>query len=649
MPNNGTPVGSPTYTSCPARGSFPTTALTLNGTSQCVTIPNTIGQMPSSGNPLTVEFWALTSSDAGAGQMIAFAAVPATGQQYNLDWISGSSEIAFQYPAGGTASVHSGLNFDSAWHHYAMVMPGDGTFLLYVDGVAGSAGSQTVAAGVGGTVAIGAYAGSVLWFKGQIQQVAIWSTERYTTGFTPLTSPYIGTEPGLTALYPLSANANDITPDPPAALTGTPVVVSHSNSAILYSPGNWDGGVTNCIGAYFRIKYAGSAASLVTFNLSGQTAGAGLAPNGAFAYRAVGVTGWQKYPIAATVPIAIPTQGAGVYQELEFIYLVNGLAGNQWTLTDRLSLTSISFDQGATVETPTPRTSTILFYKDSTGLGAYTIGASADAFLDYDATFSVPYLLNAGCNAEVGIVAFSGQGVVNTVDFPYTLPNTYNKQSNAGSARPLTGYNLVVWGLGQNDFSYDTNFGTYQTTMIEAFQSASPSTKHLVLSDYRDQTVTGEHTSATNTGSTWLDGLYNLVVLTGTPGTDTWDGYHPNAYASASLLYPPISTAVNELLVTTPPTDTPTITFSYASSSLLVTPLAASVGGETVNLALSAYGTPLTLSSGHYTDTTAFGQPIPTYYAWYSNAYGNGPLTSASPFSGGVGGAGLSQTLGMEL
>ncbi|MBB5714767.1 LamG-like jellyroll fold domain-containing protein [Sphingomonas aerophila] len=125
----------------------------------------------------------------------------ATGATVYINSSSGS--------AAGTNPVVS----DGARHHVALVMTPTGV-TLYLDGaqVGSSAtafwqGAATDKFGVGNFNSTDT---TFLW-TGTLDEVAVWSTAKYSAAFTPPTTPYVGSETGLIGLYHLDGTGNAAT------------------------------------------------------------------------------------------------------------------------------------------------------------------------------------------------------------------------------------------------------------------------------------------------------------------------------------------------------------------------------------------------------------------------------------------------------
>ncbi|WP_031394160.1 LamG-like jellyroll fold domain-containing protein [Sphingomonas sp. STIS6.2] len=115
----------------------------------------------------------------------------------------------------GTSPTGDGTNpiiTDGARHHVALVVtPSGGS--LYVDGILIGTSATAPSTTVGNSVFnLGAYQNNASFvFPGSIDEFAVWTVAKYTAAFTPRTSPLVGNEAGLSALYHLDGDMNAAT------------------------------------------------------------------------------------------------------------------------------------------------------------------------------------------------------------------------------------------------------------------------------------------------------------------------------------------------------------------------------------------------------------------------------------------------------
>jgi alpha-beta hydrolase superfamily lysophospholipase len=226
--NNGTLVGSPPFAASSGISSTNNAAnfgqcVTFNGSGQYITMPGST--FAFTGGVGTFECRVRTTTTTGTTVFAGYTATNATIGSWWVGNVSGVCKASIQGFSSaatfGTASIS-----DGAWHHVALVMTSGTSATLYVDGVA--AGTQT------GTYTVGT---ATFWstlgalqisgsstpnysfaFAGSVDEAAMWTTAKYTSSFTPPTSPYANSTANLTALYHLDGNANDSTTLPASTL-----------------------------------------------------------------------------------------------------------------------------------------------------------------------------------------------------------------------------------------------------------------------------------------------------------------------------------------------------------------------------------------------------------------------------------------------
>lgn len=171
------------------------------------------------GGTWTLEGWVKDSARGAVN--VAFGAV-------DTFWIGcdASNNATARYGSGGTeVALNSSTNImDGNWHHLALVLAADGG-QLFVDGVS-VATSATTMAGAGASysnnLGVRIFPGTAYAWQGEVDEVAIWSTERYTAGFTP-TGPIADGTADLVSLWHLNnngADTADVTPATEITLSG---------------------------------------------------------------------------------------------------------------------------------------------------------------------------------------------------------------------------------------------------------------------------------------------------------------------------------------------------------------------------------------------------------------------------------------------
>jgi hypothetical protein len=125
-----------------------------------------------------------------------------------------ASGFATLKDCGGTVHTSAVTIDDGAWHHLALVSTPTGQ-TLFVDGVSATTSSQVQQQGTTSFQCFGiGFNGNVAApgapVAAEIDEVVIWNTSQYTTTFTPPTSPYLGTEAGLVAVWHMDSNGNGV-------------------------------------------------------------------------------------------------------------------------------------------------------------------------------------------------------------------------------------------------------------------------------------------------------------------------------------------------------------------------------------------------------------------------------------------------------
>jgi len=159
----------------------------------------------------TVECWVKISAQTAIKVCLGEASVYWMG-------IDASNKAIAKYGSGGTeVGVTTTTTIgDNNWHHLELNVNTSTGAKFFVDGtLAGSSATTPASAGVNfssGAVTIVRenFAGSSTYnFPGEIDEIAVWSVARHSSGFTAPTSAYAGTESGLVALWHLDNNGND--------------------------------------------------------------------------------------------------------------------------------------------------------------------------------------------------------------------------------------------------------------------------------------------------------------------------------------------------------------------------------------------------------------------------------------------------------
>ena len=156
-------------------------------------LPTSVVATDTSTRPFTVEFW-YSTTDGGFDVIIGQGAGGNAGWYFSLD----GGRVKTQ---GGAASDQTQFN-DGQPHHIACVLSGN-TSTFFVDGVQRASAASTYGAS---TVDLFRFMQGAYGAVGTVDELAVFSGARYTNTFTPPTSPYIGSEANLLALYHLDGD-----------------------------------------------------------------------------------------------------------------------------------------------------------------------------------------------------------------------------------------------------------------------------------------------------------------------------------------------------------------------------------------------------------------------------------------------------------
>jgi hypothetical protein len=299
MPNNGTLVGSPTF----ATGKF-ANAISLNGTTQYVTLPNGGPQEFAAGTNWTIEGWFNASSTPHAYNIICASTNGSSPTNYFVALgATAIPIIAVNGITAPTASASAAVTLN-AWHSWRLVISGSGTVAtLLIDGVVVITATGTYAKATGQTAYIGGWASSASYFTGLIDEVAYWNTALSNTTYTPATVATTAPQTNLVALYHLEADATDS-----SAFSGSSITVSPSTATVAVS------GTTTLVATPSTgtptITWASSNTAVATVNSSGVVTGVGTGTATITASSAGYTSGTATVTVAALAAAAITVVSA---------------------------------------------------------------------------------------------------------------------------------------------------------------------------------------------------------------------------------------------------------------------------------------------------------------------------------------------------
>jgi lysophospholipase L1-like esterase len=489
-----------------------------------------------------MEAWLKTTASS-----IQVAVSMGTGFTSNA-WMGINGSGHFVASVYGTGAFSNGALLDSGiaindgnWHHCVMQMSGGTTLATYVDGAVAASSSGTIAAittsgAIGRFLVVAGYP-----WSGSIDEVAFWNVAKYSGRFSPPTSPYVGTEANLQALYHLQADGSN---SGPTGGQGAPTVVAPNSAAILYSPYNWvvtgTSATTINSGAYFRTIFSGTSAALLTNTVNNE------APYSELWARVDG-DAWQELTLSSGSPILPVASGLQSRNHLlEVIVKSTSETIPRWgpNSATMVTITGIQLDLGSTAEAPLSRTKHILIYGDSITEGVRTVNATAINDTDRNDVLSdYAYALANAVDAEVGIVAFGETGVtVGGSGGAPALPSSYNFVYSGAPRTFSPAPDLVIYNEGTNDSGSIT---PGLETVVDGIIAHAPNSKHLILVPFNQTHISDIQSTVTAIGSA-------NVSYQGTSGwfntADSSDGMHPYGYSHLGFIAPQLFPAVEHLL-----------------------------------------------------------------------------------------------------
>lgn len=165
----GSYVASPTLGVAGALSGDSNTAVTLNGTTQYVSVPdNALLDLVS---PFTIEAWVKIAANPGAGTV--FAIIDKGTSAYNL-YIDENGKIGCSKPGVAVIQVSTAAVTLATWSHIVWTKSGAAN-KVYLNGVdvTGAVGNQTIAANAT-ALTIGASAGVANALAGSLDEIAIY-------------------------------------------------------------------------------------------------------------------------------------------------------------------------------------------------------------------------------------------------------------------------------------------------------------------------------------------------------------------------------------------------------------------------------------------------------------------------------------------
>jgi hypothetical protein len=208
-----------------------------------------------------------------------------------------------------------------------------------------------------------------------------------------------------------------------------------------------------------------------------------------------------------------------------------------------VTITGIDIDASGTVTAPVRRSKNILIYGDSITEGVRTKNNTATNDTDRnDILGDYSYALSTAVDAEVGIVAFGGTGVITAGSGGVpALTTSYNLMYSGVSRTFSPAPDLVIYLEGRNDVGSITSG---LVTVMNGVLAAAPASKQLVMVPFA-----GTHSSEITAAVASVGSQATALSTTGWWNTaDSSDGIHPYDYAHLGLIAPMLFPSVESLL-----------------------------------------------------------------------------------------------------
>jgi len=459
-----------------------------------------------------------------------------TGQP-DAFWIGvdSSGNLLARYGSGGSvAELNTTASVIGGVRHVALSADASTGCGLYLDGV--QVASASVSAADAGLTYDGlftirqGFGGSNLNFGGSVDEVAVWSTQKYTSNFTKPTSPYFGTELGIQNLWHLNGSGTD-------SAGGPTIDILPSDTALVYSPYNWkvDSSQAKTIntGAYFKTIINANSVAL-SFDVTGVDS---PLPQ---IYIVVDGILISKQEVSPSVIVSLPSSDT-TYHFLE-VY-VDSFERNlaRWAgAAASVAFLGMALD-GGTAEAPVSRRNKILVYGDSITEGASTFQGGGGV-IGNSAFQSWALKLGEQLNAEVGVVGFGTQAITvggygDTPLFQNSYDELWDGEPRDFSDPP----NLCLWLMGTNDGT--NNIVNNGLTALNGQLSAMPGTKFVLLrplinnnQEANLQTISSACNDPSRVRYQTTEGFWDT--------SESSDGLHPYGWVCLSKIAPSIANSV---------------------------------------------------------------------------------------------------------
>lgn len=552
MAFNATLVGSPAFVVADAGWG---NAISLNGSTQYGTLQTTGGPLDwLNTDSWTIHARVLTSQSTGNPVILGAKDAGNTTNIWYLALLSGQPQFVLNGTGGFSAQASASVA-DGTWHLITVVVEQCKRIRIYIDGSqsgATQAGGPWVIPAAVGNAYVGGWNGAGS-FNGQISELCMVKAAMYQANFTAPSSPFSASQLGQQLLFHFDESTGATTAVD--SNTANQLTVLPQDPSIVYSPYNWlttaPFAITTNYGAYLRMQFTGTTCALRFDNLRTNTP---------YSYVKARIDGgaWTTFRVDGAILNLTPTPLFSQRHILELVVRsTNGNGTDRWGQTTTspppvsVTLTGILVDNGATLQTPVRRKLNILVYGDSITEGADSV-ANSDTIVQ-DAALGTGYLLSHALPAEVGTVAFSGQGIYSSLSpYPplttsyaslwYNVPRSFSPPPDA-----------VLYLLGQNDQSTAANITGALTTVLQAMLVNAPQAKHFVITPVSQANANAIAAAATgiNDSRVKLVTTSGWVTLSGPNiiALDSSDGVHPYAEQYLGQIVDRIAAAVFNSLI----------------------------------------------------------------------------------------------------
>lgn len=307
------------------------------------------------------------------------------------------------------------------------------------------------------------------------------------TGLTSPTYVNTGLTNGTTYYYKVSAVNGSGESTHSSEASSIPInVLPLTNVGVFFSPYNWyqpDGYArTNNPGAYIKFRFTGTSFKL---NVD-VSANAPLAADDypTILYR-VDDGAWLRRQLASSDAVVTLATGltSGTH-DIVVIFAAVGAGYDRFTTpVASLRVNSFTIAAAATGSAPPLLPKRMIVFSDEQGEGQEVVAVGTADTSKQDASEAFPLLIGTAFCAEVGVIAFTGQGMTTVVASATThvptLINSWNAYSTGHSRLDVAGLlsptpDYILCSVGANDSG--GSLTTAVENLVDAWRTAAPST-----------------------------------------------------------------------------------------------------------------------------------------------------------------------------